>query len=124
MKMDYLLLRQVHPQFFTDGQLMSQAFSLFQKIRESCPSMTEGSFSPAQSFEHYTRQQGLESVGVWGITNTEVIDAGLTSKPDPLPDSQAHNPVNPRRLNHSIEQLKQGKVVVKAIEELERMEGM
>ena len=36
-------------------------------------------------------------------------------------DDGFYNPANLRRLDHSIEQLKQGNVVVKTIEELERM---
>ena len=36
-------------------------------------------------------------------------------------DDGFYIPANLRRLDHSIEQLKQGKVVVKTIEELERM---
>ena len=39
----------------------------------------------------------------------------------PNDDDGFYNPANLRRLDHSIEQLKQGKVVVKTIEELERM---
>jgi len=35
-------------------------------------------------------------------------------------DDGFYNPVNLRRLDHSIEQLRQGKVVVKTIDELER----
>ena len=39
----------------------------------------------------------------------------------PNDDDGFYNPANLRRLDHSIEQLKQGKVVVKTVEELERM---
>ena len=44
MKADFLLLRQVHPNFFADGQLSSQVFSRFLKIMESCPFTTKISF--------------------------------------------------------------------------------
>ena len=88
--MEYLLLRQVHPNFLTDGQLTSQAFSPFPKDKGKLSVYDGRLISPAQSFEHYTQKQELESVGVWGISNAEVIDTGLISKPDPLPGSPAH----------------------------------
>ncbi|MCL2009747.1 MAG: hypothetical protein FWG71_04280, partial [Synergistaceae bacterium] len=45
------------------------------------------------------------------------------SREAPLDDDDDgfYNPANLRRLDHSIEQLNQGRVVVKTIEELERM---
>ena len=90
MKADSILLRQVHPNFFPGGQLSSQAFFPFPKDKGKLSVYDGLLISPAQSFEHYTQKQGLESMGVWGISDSEVIETGLTSKPDPLPDSPAH----------------------------------
>ena len=90
MKADSLLLRQVHPNFFRDRQLSSQAFFPFPKDKGKLSVYNGKLISPAQSFRHYTQTQGLASVGVWGISDTEVIETGLTSGPDPLPDLPAH----------------------------------
>jgi hypothetical protein len=94
MKADFHLLRQVHPRFYSDGQLSSQAFFPFPKDKGKLSVYDKKLISPARSFEHYTQKQGLESVGVWGVSNTEVIETGLTSEPDPLPDSPAHALIN------------------------------
>ena len=48
-----------------------------------------------------------------------MLDFIMRLRPDN--DDGFYNPANLRRLDHSIEQLKQGKVVVKTIEELEKM---
>ena len=94
MKMDSLLLRQVHPNFFQDGQLSSQAFSPSPKDKGKLSVYDGKLISPAQSFEHYTQKLGFQSVGVWGVNNVEVIETGLTSAPDPLPNSPAHALIN------------------------------
>jgi hypothetical protein len=90
MKADSLLLRQVHPNFYIGGQLSSQAFFPFPKDKWKLSVYDGELVSPAQSFVHYTQNQILESVGVWGVSNIEVTEIGLTSEPDPLPDSPAH----------------------------------
>ena len=90
MKTDSILLRQVHPNFFPFRQLSSQAFFPSPKDCGKLSVYDGELISPAQSFEHYTRTQGLESVGVWGVSKAEVIEVGLTSEPDPRPGSPAH----------------------------------
>ena len=92
MKSDSLLLRQVHPNFFSDGQLSSQAFIPFPKDEGKLSVYDGNLISPALSYQHYTLR--LKSVGVWGISNAEVITTGLTSEPAPLPDSPAHAFIN------------------------------
>ena len=94
MKADFLLLRQVHPNFFTDGQLSSQAFFPFPKDNGKLSVYDGNLISPTKSFEHYTQKQKLQSVGVWGVSNMEVVETDLTSEPDPLPDSPAHAFIN------------------------------
>jgi hypothetical protein len=90
MKPDSILFRQVHPNFFPNGKLSSQAFVPFPKD-EGKLSVYDGDLvSAAESFVHYTEQLQFESVGVWGVANAEVGVTGLTSTPDPLPDSPAH----------------------------------
>ena len=88
--MHHLLLRQVHPTFFTNRQLSSQAFFPFPKDKGNLSVYDGKLISPVQSFEHYTQKLGLQSIGVWGVSNKEVIETGLKSTPDPLPESPAH----------------------------------
>ena len=57
-------------------------------------------------------------IAVLDFVNNLRPNAGFA---DIVNDDGFYNPVNLRRLEHSINQLKQGKVVVKTIEELERM---
>jgi len=90
----YLLYRQVHPGFFKSGQLSSQAFYPFPKD-EGKLSVYDGKLiSPTQSYDHYTNIQKLKSIGVWGVSNIEVKDTGLSDQPDPLPNSPAHAYIN------------------------------
>ena len=72
MNGDFLLLRQVHSKFFPNGQLSSQAFFPFPKDNGKLSVYDERLISPAQSFEHYTQKQRLESVGLWGVSELEV----------------------------------------------------
>ena len=94
MKMEPIFLRQVHPDFFKDGQPSSQAFFPFPKDMGKLSVYDGKLISPAQSFQHYTQKLGYQSVGVWGVSDAEVIETGLTSEPDPLPESPAHALIN------------------------------
>jgi hypothetical protein len=94
MKPNSLLLRQVHPNFFPDGQLSSQAFFPFPKDKGKLSVYDDDIITAEQSFIHYTKDLQFSSIGVWGITNNEVVTIGLTSKSDPLPRSPAHALIN------------------------------
>ncbi len=90
MNSDSLLFRQVHPNFYPDGQLSSQAFIPFPKDEGQLSVYDGDMITPEQSFVHYTQTVGFASVGVWGLTNAEVASTGLTSRPDPQPDFAEH----------------------------------
>ena len=94
MKTDFLLLRQLHPNFLHDGKISSQAFFPFPKDAGKLSVYDERMITPKHSFEHYTQCQNLSSVGVWGVSNEEVTEMGLTHEPDPLPNSPAHSLIN------------------------------
>jgi hypothetical protein len=94
MKSITLLLRQIHPNFFQKGKLTSQSFIPFPKDNLKI-SVYDGEFiKPEDSYNHYTQDCHLQSIGVWGISNSEVSAIGLTSERDPLPDSPYHALVN------------------------------
>jgi hypothetical protein len=87
-----LLLRQVHPNFFSDGEVSSQAFFPFPKDNGKLSlSVYDGDqITPEASYRHYTEGLGLESVGVWAVTGVEVMSAGLKHRPDPVGGNPAH----------------------------------
>lgn len=90
MSPDTVLLRQAHPNFVPDGKISSQAFMPFPKDN-GMPSVYDGDqISAAESHHHFTQVLNNLSIGVWGVTCSEVTAAGLTSRPDPLENFPAH----------------------------------
>jgi hypothetical protein len=90
MKSKSLLLRHVHPNFYPNKELSSQAFFPFPKDKGKLSVYDGKLVTPAQSFEHFTQLHKLKSVGVWGVNDEEIIETGLISCSDPLLDSPAH----------------------------------
>jgi hypothetical protein len=85
-----LLLRQVHPNFFQDGEPMNQAFRP-TKADEGQLSVDRSSATDAEkSFVRHTETFGLKSVGVWGLLVGEVMDGGLETIQDEFPENPAH----------------------------------
>lgn len=90
MTPETVLLRQVHPSFYPERQLSSQAFFPFLKD-DGLLSVYDGDqIGAAQAYVHYTEHLGFESVGVWGVTSSEATGARLTARVDPLPDFASH----------------------------------
>jgi hypothetical protein len=85
-----LLLRQVHPNFFHNGVVSSQAFSPSPKDVGKLSVYDGDQISPEASHQHYTKNLGLESVGVWAVKGGEVVSTGLTHQPDPTEKNPAH----------------------------------
>ena len=75
---------------------------------------------PAQTVERRELQREIDALPDNSVA--AMLDFIRSLRPNAEDsDDGFHNPANLRRLDHSIAQLKQGKVVVKTIEELERM---
>ncbi len=90
MSPNTLLLRQVHPSFYPEQQLSSQAFYPFPKD-EGLLSVYDGDqIDAAAAYLHYTGQLNLSSCGVWGVSCNEVAAVALASRSDPLPDNPCH----------------------------------
>jgi hypothetical protein len=85
-----LLLRQVHPSFFPNGEVSSQAFVPFPKDDGKLSVYDGDQMSAEASYRHYTVALRLESVGVWAVNGAEVVSVGLTHRPDPVDDNSAH----------------------------------
>lgn len=94
MNDETVLLRQVHPNFFQEGELSSQAFYPFPKDHGKLSVYDGDQISAAASHHHYTTKLGNLSAGVWGVDFGEITSAGLTGEPDPIPNSPAHAYIN------------------------------
>lgn len=85
-----VLLRQIHPNFYPNGELTSQAFLPFPKDQGK-PSVYDGDqISAADAFAHYTMVLQNESCCVWGVNCGEVEGVGLSSASDPLVGFPSH----------------------------------
>lgn len=85
-----LLLRQVNPKFFENGQVSSQAFFPFPKDDGKLSVYDSDQISVEDAYHHYTVDQQLASVGVWAVNGAEVTAEGLTYLPDPVVGNAAH----------------------------------
>lgn len=85
-----LLLRQVHPNFFPDGEVSSQAFVPFPKDDGKLSTYDGDQMTAEASFQHYTVDLGLESIGVWAVNGEEAVAVGLAYQPDPIAENSAH----------------------------------
>ncbi|MGY4727148.1 hypothetical protein [Burkholderia pyrrocinia] len=85
-----LLLRQVHPNFFPDGEVSSQAFFPFPKDDGKLSVYDGDQIAADASHRHYTVNLGLQSVGVWAVNGEEVGSIGLSFRPDPVEGNPVH----------------------------------
>ncbi|MDR2213050.1 MAG: hypothetical protein LBE21_05425 [Pseudomonadales bacterium] len=90
MNAQTLLLRQVHPNFFVDGEVSSQAFYPFPKDSGKLSVYDGDGITPERSYWHYTRQLGLSSIGVWAVIGAEAESVKLTYLCDPLEGNPHH----------------------------------
>lgn len=83
MRKNNVLLRQIHPSFFQNGKVTSQAFRPTPKD-QSLLSVYDGhKMSPEQSFEHYVQILGLSSCAVAQIVCEDCIENELPVCADP-----------------------------------------
>ncbi|WP_186096747.1 hypothetical protein [Burkholderia gladioli] len=85
-----LLLRQVHPNFFPDGEVSSQAFFPFPKDDGKLSVYDGDQIAADASHRHYTVNLGLQSAGVWAVNCEEVGSVGLSFRADPVEGNPAH----------------------------------
>lgn len=85
-----LLLRQVHPNFFPEGEVSSQAFIPFPKDDGKLSTYDGDQITAEASYQHYTVDLGFESVGVWAVNGEEVASIGLIYQSDPIVGNTAH----------------------------------
>lgn len=90
MNDETLLLRQVHPNFFPDGEVSSQAFFPFPKDDGKLSVYDGDQITAEASYQHYAVTLGLESVGVWAVDGAEAVSVGLPHLSDPVSGNTAH----------------------------------
>lgn len=84
-----LLFRQIHPSFFQEGRISSEAFRPTAKDHNRL-SVDQGSkTTPETAFTTHVRL-GHQSIGVMGVTVGECDDLGLSAYSDPLDEKPAH----------------------------------
>ena len=77
-----LLLRQVHPKWLKDGQVLSIAFRPFPKDAGLLSVYDSDLISPEASWNHYTSTLKNLSAGVWAVTVRETGACGLAARAD------------------------------------------
>jgi hypothetical protein len=80
-----LLLRQIHPGFVQDGRPSSQAFRPTPKDEQKLSVYDGDQITPADAFDHYTKDLMLGSSGVLAVTLAECETLELPVTPDPTP---------------------------------------
>ena len=85
-----ILMRQVHPQFYPNNQLSSQAFFPFPKDEGRLSVYNGDMISAKKAYDDFTKRLGFQSIGVWGVSCAEVKQEKLVSQPDPLKDFPSH----------------------------------
>jgi hypothetical protein len=85
-----LLYRQIYPSWLRDGIPTSQSFNPTPKDNLLL-SVTDGDqIDAAAAFHDFTVRQKLSSAGVLAVTVGACQTAGVSARPDPLPDHAAH----------------------------------
>lgn len=77
-----LLLRQVHPKWLKDGQVLSIAFRPFPKDTGLLSVYDGDLITPEASLNHFTRKLGYQSAGVWAVTVQECEACNLPTRSD------------------------------------------
>ena len=85
-----LLLRQIPPQWFKDGHVVSLAFRPFPKDQGLLSVYDGDQITSESSWHHYSEKLGYKSAGVWAVTIAESAACNLPARPDPLPDFPEH----------------------------------
>ena len=80
-----LLLRQIHPSFIQNDRITSQAFRPTPKDEKKLSVYDGDLIDSVATFEHYTQELKLASVGVMGVTVDECNTLNLPCRHDPEP---------------------------------------
>lgn len=85
MTSETLLLRQVNPSWVQAGRITSQVFKPTPKDEQRLSAYDGDQMSPADSWTHYKKYLGYESIGVVAVTVGECEQHELPALPDPEP---------------------------------------
>lgn len=82
MQLTTLLLRQVHPKWLKDGQVLSIAFRPFPKDTGFLSVYDGDLIAAEESLNHFTGTQGFQSAGVWAVSVQECQTCELPARSD------------------------------------------
>lgn len=98
-----LLLRQVHPNFFKEARITSQAFLPTEKDERKLSVNRNCMISARESFDLHTKEKKLQSAGVWGVSVGEVLMLDpLSIESDPIEtpiQDKSHSLINFSKLS-------------------------
>ena len=77
MTVEILLLRQINPSFIQNGRVTSQAFRPTPKDENELSVYNGSLISAKDSWQHYTEELFLKSVGVMAVSKYECIEQGI-----------------------------------------------
>ena len=90
MESTTLLLRQVNPQFYKDGRVLSIAFKPSTNHMGLLSVYDGDQIEPDAAWNHFTTKLGLASSGTWAVSVAEATSLDLPAKPMPLEDFPEH----------------------------------
>lgn len=85
-----LLLRQVNPQFYKDGRILSVAFRPSANHKGLLSVYDGDKIGSDAAWTHFTKILGLGSSGTWAVTVAEATFLNLTATPMPLENFPEH----------------------------------
>ena len=84
------LYRQVHPSWYLEQLVSSQAFTPMKKDCGKLSVDNGDMINPDESFRIHTSKRNLQSIGVLAVTGQECMSLDLPVVPDSVPGRQAH----------------------------------
>lgn len=99
MNRDTLLFRQIHPSFFKEGRVTSQAFRPISKSDNELSVYDGDQITAKDAWCHYVYELENKSTGVMAVTIAECHSQSLCPRPDPVP-FPAHAVIDFGGLNH------------------------
>ncbi len=92
----HLVFRQVHPKHWDGKNPNSQAFFPTPKDEDRLSVDDSNLVTAERSWQHFTKDLGLQSVGTWAISFAEIAAVGgLSLRPAPILDARDPAENNP-----------------------------
>jgi hypothetical protein len=90
MESTTLLFRQVNPQFYKEGRVLSVAFKPSANHMGLLSVYDGDQIEAGAAWNHFTTKLGLASSGTWAVSVVEATSLDLLARPMPLEDFPEH----------------------------------